>query len=104
MLPEMEVSFADSDLDRLETDPQYDAGHAQAIVRAFRRRMQEIRAAVDERTFYQLKSWRFEKLKGDRSHQRSIRLNDQWRLIVEIKKSQPKNTLVVVAIEDYHRG
>ncbi len=102
MLFWMEVSFADSDLDRLETDPQYDAEYDQAIVRAFRKRMQAIRAAEDERVFYQLKSWRTEKLKGDRSHQRSIRLNDQWRLIIEIVKSRPKNTVVVVAIEDYH--
>lgn len=99
----MEVTFADSKLDRLETDPQYDAGHDQAIVRAFRRRMQAIRAAEDERVFYQLNSWRFEKLKGDRSHQRSIRLNDQWRLIIEIEKNQPKNTVIIVAIEDYHK-
>lgn len=98
----MEVAFADDDMDRLETDPQYDAGHSQAIVRAFRMRMQAIRAAEDERAFYELKSWRFEKLKGDRSHQRSIRLNDQWRLIIEIEKGQPKNTVVIVAIEDYH--
>ena len=102
MLSWMDVSFVDSDLDRLETDPQYDAGYGQAVVRAFRMRMQAIRAAEDERAFYQLKSWRFEKLKGDRSHQRSIRLNDQWRLIIEIEKSQPKSTVVVVEIEDYH--
>ena len=98
----MEVSFVSSDLDRLETDPQYDGGLGQAVVRAFRMRMQAIRAAEDERVFFQLKSWRFEKLKGQRSHQRSIRLNDQWRLIIEIKKSQPKNKVVIVAIEDYH--
>lgn len=99
----MEVAFDDSDLDRLETDPNYDAGYGQAIVRAFRRRMQAIRAAEDERTFYQFKSWRCEKLKGDRAHQHSIRLNDQWRLIVEIEKKRPKNTLVVISIEDYHK-
>lgn len=98
----MDVTFADDDLDRLETDPLYDAGCSQAVVRAFRMRMQAIRAAEDERVFYQLKSWRFEKLKGERSHQRSIRLNDQWRLIVEIEKAQPKNTVVIVAIEDDH--
>jgi proteic killer suppression protein len=104
MLFWMDVSFADAGLDRLETDPQHDAGFNQAIVRAFRQRMQAIRAADDERTFYALKSWRFEKLKGKRSHQRSIRLNDQWRLLIEIRKGKPKNTVVIVSIEDYHRG
>jgi len=31
-----------------------------------------------------------------------MRLNKQWRLIVEIEKGNPKNTVVIVAIEDYH--
>ena len=47
----------------------------------FDRRMQFIRAAPDERVFYEWKSLHFEKLKGERSHQHSIRLNDQWQLI-----------------------
>lgn len=47
----MEVEFADKDLDRLETDPDDNAGFSQEIVRAFRKRMQVIRAAPDERVF-----------------------------------------------------
>lgn len=98
----MEVEFADKDLDRLETDPDFNAGFSQEIVKAFRKRMQLIRAAPDERTFYAFKSLHFEKLKGDRSHQRSMRLNDQWRLIIEIQTSDSGNIIVVVGIEDYH--
>ena len=98
----MEVEFANDDLKRLETDPAFNGGFAQAIVNAYRKRMQFIRAAVDERAFYPMRSLRFEKLKGNRSHQCSMRLNDQWRLILEIKPSTPKNIIVVVAIEDYH--
>jgi proteic killer suppression protein len=64
--------------------------------------MQAIRAANDERDLYVVKGNRFEKLKGARSHQYSLRLNDQWRLIVEIKSGNPKNTIVVVGVEDYH--
>jgi len=98
----MEVEFAEKNLDRLETDRAYNAGFSQEIVRAFRKLMQVIRAAPDERTFYALKSLHYEKLKGDRSHQHSMRLNKQWRLIVEIKTSEPGNIVVVVSIEDYH--
>jgi proteic killer suppression protein len=98
----MEVEFADEWLDRLETDPGFNAGFAREIVRAYRMRMQMIRAALDERSFYALKSLHFEKLKGHRDHQRSMRLNDQWRLILEIKPSNPKNMIVVINIEDYH--
>jgi plasmid maintenance system killer protein len=65
----MEVQFRDAKLDRLEIDPRYGGGFSQAVVTAFRKRMQMIRAAPDERVFYQLKSLHFEKLQGSRSHQ-----------------------------------
>lgn len=63
--------------------------------------MQWIRAAPDERDFYRMKSLHYEKLKGKRSHQRSMRLNDQYRLILEIEEIKGR-TLVVISIEDYH--
>ena len=98
----MEVIFKDSFLDRLETDPGFDAGHQPAVVKAFRKRMQQIRSAVDERDFYNLRSLRFEKLKGERKHQHSMRLNDQWRLILEFKGDSPSKVVMVISIEDYH--
>jgi toxin HigB-1 len=98
----MEVEFSDADLDRLETDVNFNAGLSKALVRSFRRRMQQLRAARDERDLYALKSLHFEKLQGDRSGQRSIRLNDQWRLILQIIPGKPKNTVRVCGIEDYH--
>ena len=64
--------------------------------------MQEIRAADDERVFYAMKSLRFEKLKGSRSQQRSMRLNKQFRLIVELEGEPPTKTVVIIGIEDYH--
>ena len=47
----MEVEFADPDLARLESDPAFSGGFEAAIVKAFRKRMQLIRAAIDERAF-----------------------------------------------------
>lgn len=98
----MRVRFAPGSLDQLETDPKFSGGHAPAIVRLYRMRMTLIRQAADERDLYALKSLRFEKLKGSRSHQRSMRLNDQWRLIVEIEGEGEAKTVVIVSIEDYH--
>ncbi len=97
----MEVRFADAGLDRLETDSSFDGGFSQAIVKAYRKRMQSIRAAPDERDFYAMRSLNFEKLKGPRS-QHSMRLNDQWRLILEMEGKGKNKVLVVVGIEDYH--
>lgn len=98
---EMEVVFRNPDLDRLETDPNFDCGYSQAIVRAYRKRMQAIRSAEDERTFYAMKSLHFEKLHG-RGHQRSMRLNDQWRLILELESTEDGKVVCVISIEDYH--
>lgn len=98
----MDPWFTDDSLDRLETDPRFDGGYSQAVVKAFRRRMQQIRAAVDERDFRGLVSLHFEKLKGGRSHQYSMRLNDQWRLIVEFERQKDRKSIVIIGIEDYH--
>lgn len=97
-----EVWFKDESLERLEKDSAYDAGHSGALVKAFRKRMQYIRSAADIRDFYSMRSMNFEKLKGKRSHQYSIRLNDQWRLILEMEGDGENKKLAIVGIEDYH--
>lgn len=96
-----EVWFKDECLERLEKDKQYRAGLSVAIVKAFRKRMQFIRSSTDMRDFYSLRSLRFEKLKGERQHQHSIRLNDQYRHILEIEEGKNQK-LLIVGIEDYH--
>lgn len=98
----MEVEFADDSLDRLEVDPQYTAGFDRATIKGFRKTMQVIRAAPDERDFYALKGLRFEKLEGARSHQRSMRLTIQWRLILELRGEAPSKVVRIIGIEDYH--
>ena len=97
----MNVRFEDEHLHQMETDPQFDGGYEQGVAKKFRMVMNVIRQAPDERDFYQLKSLHFEKLRGSRSEQRSMRLNQQWRLIVRIEDGSPK-TIVIVGIEDYH--
>jgi proteic killer suppression protein len=97
-----EVSHRDASLEKLERDAEYTAGYDSAIVKAFRKRMWTIRNAVDERDLRQLKSAHFEKLVGDREGQYSMRLNDQWRLILEIEGKAPNKTVTIVEIADYH--
>ena len=98
----MEVEHEDPDLDRVEQDKSSSAGHGDAVDKAFRRRMQQIRSAADERDFYGIKSMHFEKLKGKRKHQCSMKLNDQWRLVVELRGDAPRKRVTVIGIEDYH--
>lgn len=98
----MEIEYRKADLERLETDNSAGGAYGVAVVRAFRKVINFMRAALDERDFRNMRSLHFEKLKGDRAHQYSMRLNNQWRLIVEIKSADPKNIIVVIDIEDYH--
>ena len=98
----MEATFADDELDRLEVDADFTAGLSPALVKAFRKALWAIRAAHDERDFYQRKAARFEKLSGKRDHQYSMRLNDQFRLIIEFVGAGRDKTVRVIEIEDYH--
>lgn len=93
----LDVEFADDDLDRLEVDRTFTAGFGVEVVRGFRKAMMAIRAAEDSRDLYR-GGLRTEKLNGARQHQHSIRLNGEWRLIVEINAAK----ITIVQIEDYH--
>lgn len=98
----MEIEFATDELDRLEIEVGFYAGYPDSIVKAYRKRIQMIRAAIDERDLRAMKSLHFEKLQGNRSGQYSMRLNDQWRLILSIKSKTSNKIVVVISIEDYH--
>ena len=99
----MKHRFESEELVAMYTDSNYRSkAHSDAVVKAFRKRMQMIVSAVDDREFYRLKSAHYEKLKGKRSHQRSMKLNDQYRLILELEKDKDGNIVVVIGIEDYH--
>jgi toxin HigB-1 len=72
------------------------------VVEAFFSAMSVISAAKDIRDLYHLKSLHFEKLKGGRNEDRSIRLNEQWRLTLRIENDEKGNFLLIIDIEDYH--
>lgn len=97
----MRVEFGDAKLDRLEVDLEFTADLPLGVIRAYRKRMQLIRAAPDERSFYQLKSLHFEKLKAARAGDFSMRLNEKYRLTLSFVAEVPK-AVHIIAIEDYH--
>jgi len=97
----MKVHFRDKSLDRLETEPD-DGKWPGDVAKAYRKRIAVIRAADDERVFYGLKSLHYERLKGTRNHQRSMKLNDQWRLVLEFEGKGADKVVWILGIEDYH--
>jgi proteic killer suppression protein len=98
----VKLRYQNSRLAELEVNPGFDGGYAEAVVRGFRKRVQQIRNADDERTLRAYKSLHFEKLKGNRRHQHSLRINDQYRLVMELVGHGADTTVVIIGIEDYH--
>jgi proteic killer suppression protein len=99
----VDILFASKELDRLEVEGAFTAGLSQGLVKAYRGKINIIRQAEDERLFYALKSLHFEKLGGKRNNQYSMRLNNQYRLIVELVERKAKNKAVrIIEITDYH--
>lgn len=100
----MRVRHNDPDLESAELDPNHRGPLDKVLVRALRKVLNLVRQVPNESELKRYPSLNFEKLKGNRSHQHSMRLNIQWRLIVEIEKCEGRNNniCVVMNIEDYH--
>lgn len=98
----MDVEFADEDLRRLHADPECKAGYSTEIIRAFRQKVQFLVAAPDERSIRNWRSLNYERLKGQRKHEWSIRLNGPWRLILQRRETDAGVTLILTGIEQYH--
>ena len=98
----MRIVFADDDLALIETDGAGVTRLPIAVIKSARRKLTVLRAAIDDRSLRNWKSLHYEKLKGDRDGWRSIRLNDQYRLIFQLDEETDPQTVTILAIEDYH--
>jgi proteic killer suppression protein len=97
----MEIVFADPKLALIEGDEAGQTKLPVAVIKSARRKLMVLRAAVDDRSLRNWKSLHYEKLKGDQDGRRSIRLNDQFRMVFTLSQSEPV-TATILAIEDYH--
>lgn len=99
----LRIIFEDKDLERLATDPSYKVKRwSPELVKAYRKRIQALHAARDERDIRALKSLHLEQLKGDRAGFSAIRVNMQMRLILRFLKEENGQEVVVVEMVDYH--
>ena len=98
----MRVEYENEELRLLAVDATYVAkGMNRDVIRAYRKTVQLIRAATDERDLYALRGLRLKQLQGDRAGRHSMRLNDQYRLIVTFK-SDGERIALVIELVDYH--
>lgn len=98
----MKIEFRDQKLALVQTDRAAETRLPIGVIKSLRDKLNLIAAAPDERTLRNWRSLHYEKLSGKRTGQRSIRLNDQYRLILELDDSQDPPTVIVVEVDDYH--
>ena len=98
----MRFSFKTRALEELYRSERGARRYPEAVVDAFFEVMAVIAAARDERDLRNLASLHYEKLRGQRSHQHSLRLHGGFRLIVERQKDEQGRWLLIIDIEDYH--
>lgn len=98
----MKVRFGDDRLALVETNQAHRLKLPVQIVQVARRRIRFLRSAQDERDLYGTVSLRYEKLSGDRQGQRSIKLNDQWRMILEIDKDCQPLEVIILEISNHY--
>lgn len=73
-----------------------------AVIASAQRKLLQLEAAPDGMTLRGLVGLRYEKLRGDREGQHSVRLNDQWRLIFLLHDTTTPPTIEILEIADYH--
>lgn len=96
------MEFHDEELRRLAVDasfapPKWDRD----LIKAYRKKIQLIDAAEDERDLRATRSLHLEKLHGGREGTSSIRLNDKMRLILSFK-TEAERVAVILQVIDYH--
>ena len=94
--------ITDKTLQKIEDDPEFDGKFSHAIAEGFRKALQQIVDADDENVLRSIGSLHFEKLKGKRKHECSIRINRQFRLIFQIEPGESGNQLVITRIEKHY--
>ena len=98
----MRFEFRDKDLLLLYTEEKNAHRYPSGIVEAFFEVMAIIENPTSEADIRAFKSLHFEKLTGNREGQVSLRLNKQYRLIVQIEKDEQGKLLWIIEINDYH--
>ncbi|HJY24590.1 MAG TPA: type II toxin-antitoxin system RelE/ParE family toxin [Actinomycetes bacterium] len=98
----MRVEFRTDELRRLYEEEADYADYGMDVVRSYRKKVVFLLSARSELDLRAMRSLHFEKLKGARDGQHSIRLNNKWRLIVALANDDEGRVIVVIEIVDYH--
>ena len=95
----MDVEFRDKNLALVQTDRAAETCLPISVINSFRRKLVVIRAAPDERTLRNWKSLHYERMDGE---ERSIRLNDQFRLIFTLNTECKPNKMTILRVWNHN--
>ena len=98
----MRFRLKDKELQLLWETGHHSGFLLKAVVKQFFEAILEINAARDVRSLYIAKSLLFEKRKGERKNQHSLRLTRKRRLVVELEEGEGTTAVKIIGIEDYH--
>lgn len=98
----MKVEYADKRLAKIATDEAHKLGLPIAVIKSARRKIIQLEQAPDERTLRNWKSLNFKKLGGDKSGKRTIRVNDQYRIVFTLHDDEHPPTIRILEIDDTH--
>jgi proteic killer suppression protein len=98
----MKVEFANGDLARICTNEAHRMGLPIAVIKAARRRLIQMEAALDERDLRNLRGLHYKKLQGSREGQHAIRVNDQYRIVFTMSGGGRTAVITVIEIGDTH--
>jgi proteic killer suppression protein len=98
----MRVEFADDALARICTSEAHRLGLPFAVIKGARRKLIQLEAARDERDIRNLKGLHYKKLHGDREGQRSVRINDQYRIVFTLSEGEKPPVITILEIGDTH--
>ncbi|WP_321471939.1 type II toxin-antitoxin system RelE/ParE family toxin [uncultured Paludibaculum sp.] len=98
----MDFRFANRDLERLYTHNEGASRYPAEVVLLFRRRVRQIEGAQDIRDLRTPRSLHYEKLGGKLAGLSSLRLNDQWRLILCEEETKAGKRMVIREISKHY--
>ena len=99
----MRLRFEDDDLRRLHEERDFVLPRlGPEVARAFRKKVAYLEEAESEIDLRSYKALHFEKLRGGRFGQHSIRLNRQWRLILRMETDAEGRLLIIIEVANHY--
>ncbi len=94
----MEITYTDKRLSLVETDRAFETRLPPAVIESMRNKVRFLKNAPDERS---LRSWKSLNYEKHENGERSIRLNDQFRLMFTIDTETKPNRITVLRVWDH---